>query len=696
MSRTTRSPTPAQDRPDGQDTQSETARANTSNSTQSNQTEPPRPRVQRRQGLRRGAAACERCRRRKQKCNGELPNCGSCVAAGADCVPSERLVVKPNCDCAELRNQVSELEAQIEYLRSRSGSDHGRSPFVAHSALLQGSPYRAGVDPELAPRTTPKEKISNPYRGRILRPTFSAVRGDRIASFSAVLSSPWRLWSDDAIVPEADDIDPSVATSGALPIDAFDLATHGEGLLETFFHNRWPQLPILHRNIFYTQHYIPLCGGTATSPLSSFQVYMCLAVAAAETTPASQPRFSHNDFFRHAVRDINAVLGANDLDCLQCLLLMCMYGSSEPQHVNMWYTVGLTLRIAVGIDLHRQESIAMQGLLQAEMAKRIFWSVYVMDRSISIAMGRPLGLKDCDISIEQPLQLTDDQLQEATDVSMATPLRMSDPVDTSTFLHVIKLRRINADIYTAFHSPGKANTNNVIADPARQQYYVKLNEWLSNAPRYPPKVSMLQTSEWFQIAYHQAVLSLYRPSQAMPVCSTDGLRLCVDSSISLINAYGALFAKNRVTYTFLALNSLFMAAVTLLHSLRVSSTMRLELSRLVAVANIQTCVSLLRGVAGVRPVGERCAQLIERLGKEALQVFDVDGGEAETLENHHVDTELLSWFGVTSFPGLRHEILSSSAPACLEDPTPSLDPVWNDLLAHGFGINGTDILDTFL
>ena len=156
-----------------------------------------------------------------------------------------------------------------------------------------------------------------------------------------------------------------------------------------------------------------------------------------------------------------------------------------------------------------------------------------MDRSISIAVGRPLGIQDTDITMPLPLCLTDGML----------PAR--DRAGSSA-------------------SGGDMSFVSVMPDP-------------SDHSTFP--VCMNQTPTWFQIAYHQAIMNLYRPSHASPLCTIDAIRLCVDSSISLMANYSALYAKKRITYTFVALTSLFMAAVTMLYCFRASTTLRSELTR---------------------------------------------------------------------------------------------------------------------
>ncbi|KAF5582960.1 STB5-SIN3 binding protein [Fusarium pseudocircinatum] len=506
------------------------------------------------------------------------------------------------------------------------------------------------------------------YHGRILRPTFAESNGSSVLR-PALRGSPWQLWAGDP------DSQPSQAPAD----DSTDplLAPDSEALVEVFFTNRWPQLPFLHKPTFIQDDFLPLTRGQLGHVLSPFRVNMVLAIASAETNSKdSAQQHAHRRFFQAAIKDLTTVLSADDMDCIQCLLLLCLYGTNEPQSVNIWYTLGLALRIGLGNDLHREEaSNTNQNLLSREMARRLFWCIYTLDRSMSIAMGRPLGINDSDITIPLPQQFTDEQLCSTEQVQNI----FQDPKDMSTFLHVIKLRQINAAIYMSLHAASaSASSECSNLDALREGHYADLNTWLVTAPRYGPAsgVAMLQTAEWFQIAYHYAVLSLYRPSRVYPVSNISSLRLCADSAISLISCYNTLYAKNRISYTFVALNSLFMAAVTMLYALRSSPVIRSELSRGIAKANIDMCQRLLTGVSDGRSVGERCAVVVGRLGEATMDVFD-----REQSLNDDIDTEFMSWFGL-KLQSLGHGGIHNAETG--QQVTPSIDVPWNDLFIGGF------------
>ena len=596
-----------------------------------------------------------------------------------------------DCECDFLRARLLSLQKEydallleVDQLRSQRSSAPaqlntaagGLSTHIALPASDENGVRQA--ERGLAPSSDPLIlNFDLSYTGRILRPTFTYQPNFRETRRSA-LSSAWDLWGDDAASSSEITSQSNTALSG------FDNAAF-ENLVDVFFERRWPYLPVLHRPSFVNDHLQPFLAKSVTSPISNFLVNMVCAIAITEKPPTQEGNNQlHRVFFNRAVQDLHIVIQVEDFECIQCLLLLCMYGHNEPQSVNMWYTTSLALQLALGIDLHRKESLAGQNLLRSEMFKRVFWCAYVMSCSMAINMGRPLGIHENDITVPLPLPLMDDQLDESF-TAPDTPL-LPQIKDTSTFIHIIQLRKINARIYTSFHSIGPTSSDTHELETTRNAFFSELNHWLIMAPRYVRTSSTFQSQEWFQIAFHHAVLSLYRPSRAVPMPSSEDLRLCMESAIGLINSYSSLYARNRIKYTFVAIHSLFMAAVTMLYALRSSPPLRHELSKPVVQTNILTFLTLFRGISNGRAVGEKCSTIIERLGNSILTLFDEPGPAGVDL-----DTEFQSWFGLQThtFPTPRPEDPAEELSG--QFPDVRVDIPWADLFIEGVGMGSTDV-----
>lgn len=621
-------------------------------------------------------------------------------------MPSRRLVVQPEnreCECDLLRDRLDSLQQdydslvlQLDQLRAEKRFEVEKQPEPVQfdTAVIDLPPAEAFHTPHedavpTAVRAQPQlvNSILNSdlsYTGRILRPTFAPQPNFRDAYRSA-LSSAWDLWGDDSTSTEQSVVNMNSQNAPA-PAGLDDTAF--PSLVDVFFERRWPYLPVLHRPSFAKDHFNPFIARSVSGPVSSFLVNMVCAIAATEKAPTRQGNADHRIFFNRAIQDLHIVIQADDFECVQCLLLLCMYGHNEPQSVNMWYTTGLALQLALGIDLHRKESLSGLNVRRAEMSKRVFWCAYVMSCSMAINMGRPLGIHEDDITTPLPLQLTDEQLDETSGAS--DPPLVPQVSDTSTFIHIIQIRKINARVYGSFHSIGRTRSDPTDLEATRNSFFSELNHWLITAPRYVRTVSTFQSQEWFQIAFHHAVLSLYRPSRAVPMPSSEDLRLCMESAIGLINSYSSLYARNRIKYTFVAIHSLFMAAVTMLYALRASPVLRHELTKPVVQTNILTFLTLFRGISNGRAVGDKCSSIIERLGNSILTLFDANDSPGVEL-----DPEFQSWFGLqthtfpTPSPGNLVEGLTTGQEH-LDFPDIRVDLPWMDLFTEGVGLSSTD------
>ena len=70
--------------------------------------------------------------------------------------------------------------------------------------------------------------------------------------------------------------------------------------------------------------------------------------------------------------------------------------------------VGLACRLCFQFGLHQQP----QGRLElnqydTHIRQRILWTVYFIDRRISLSCGRPYGMCDVDIDIDEPAWIND-------------------------------------------------------------------------------------------------------------------------------------------------------------------------------------------------------------------------------------------------------------------------------------------------
>lgn len=66
---------------------------------------------------------------------------------------------------------------------------------------------------------------------------------------------------------------------------------------------------------------------------------------------------------------------------VQSILLLVLYGTLDPYHFNSWYLIGVASRAMVDLGLHQELTSSKQVTTsEADMRRRVFHSVYILDR----------------------------------------------------------------------------------------------------------------------------------------------------------------------------------------------------------------------------------------------------------------------------------------------------------------------------
>lgn len=189
------------------------------------------------------------------------------------------------------------------------------------------------------------------------------------------------------------------AIQGPLP---FPPRSTAKQLCDAYFEIIHPQYPILHQPTFlkildqaYEQE--------SPDPVVSFQTYMVLAIGATVLSGRVRAQIPGESYCLSAFQYFEQLNVTNSLQGLQCLLLVLIFSIHNPHvRVNVWY---LNYQcIAALIDLGLQRDINTHSgisLLEQEMRARMFWVIFMLDRTISTMMGRPIGLRDeaCELRV---------------------------------------------------------------------------------------------------------------------------------------------------------------------------------------------------------------------------------------------------------------------------------------------------------
>jgi hypothetical protein len=103
---------------------------------------------------------------------------------------------------------------------------------------------------------------------------------------------------------------------------------------------------------------------------------------------------------------------ANDfvLDDVRVLFLTSLALFEMNLKSAAWTWLGKALRSAQDLDLHLE--VGLRSRVEADMRRRVWWAAYILDRTLSLDLGRPFLIDDadCDVALPEPY---DDHFLEA-------------------------------------------------------------------------------------------------------------------------------------------------------------------------------------------------------------------------------------------------------------------------------------------
>ncbi|KAF5390125.1 hypothetical protein D9757_003831 [Collybiopsis confluens] len=328
-----------------------------------------------------------------------------------------------------------------------------------------------------------------------------------------------------------------------------------QDLVKLFFEQFHPYTPLLHQPLFEKS----LSEGLHLRKHRFGRVV--LGVCAVASRFSDDPRVLEESdlklhssgwkWFRQVSPSRIGLAQAPMLEDLQCCCLAAIYlvGTSMPDSV--WAIVGIGLRLAQSMGLHRKKKLRPDRLAQqtiyGELCTRAFWTLLTLDVAMSISFGRPRATTSNDFDLELPLEI-DDRYWENESPAQPTGL----PSTLSFFVQYCKLMEIAGFAQRALYSINRSGLWEKLtpSGPDWRQNAVTeidsaLNEWLASLPEYLRWDSNREDSNflrqsavlytfyyWTQIKVHSNFLRPKSGHQSFPELA---LAICANAARSTVS-----------------------------------------------------------------------------------------------------------------------------------------------------------------
>lgn len=516
----------------------------------------------------RARKSCERCRNRKQKCHG-FPVCANCASSKENCIqpPSaiEEYQSGPN---QALLERISFLEARL--------AAHGDAP-------LEGKKFESTHD-QLSAQNAVSPTASEEERKR-----------SHLADIVGFLS----LGGEPAYVGSASGF--SLATNLGQMVQATvwnkalvstvgqaqgkvmslaDLKKHsarppndemGGRILNAYFTRLHLRYPFLDRSDILERHSNRFSQSN-TSPqdqYGTFKIYMIYAIGATMLKLTEQYNYTPpENFFMTALQYISAARESHSVHNIEAMTLLVLYNLRSPSNSGIWYMIGLAMRTCVDLGLHREAYYGSVTPYEGQLRRRLFWTVYFLERVIAVSVGRPYSIADRDIDASLPLEIDDtvrdDGLIARTlAVSPSPTFQASRPSSNITLgVQCIRLKRLESHIQGTIYRVDRPIDSLVSKISPTLKL---LEDWHRGLPPSTP-----YESDYLNMHYYKAVRLLLQPFLMILPPTDQRVALCLHASGQICQIFKRLHQRDSYGHSFIALHTVFIAGVTMCYCLFLS------------------------------------------------------------------------------------------------------------------------------
>ncbi|PWY75308.1 C6 transcription factor [Aspergillus sclerotioniger CBS 115572] len=408
---------------------------------------------------RRSMVACNRCRNRKTRCAGNPPYaCAACAEVGHECVYSE----------AEKR--VSIPESYFRQLRSQAQAnrraDEGRSvSFPNPPAPIQSSPSNVEV---------PLERDDWWYNGTehlfLNRSGEHHYVGASSTTHLAKRLNPTSTNLAWDVRPLYDDPS-SLRRSAPRALPQLPPFEYAKRLYWVQYVYIGTIFSLIQPHDFEERLHIVYSQPPDLLNRESCLVYCQVLLVIAFGLMYSVNQWSGDDgppgfkYFKHALRFLPDIHEEGSIFFVEILCYVAYYMQNLNRRDAAFLYIGLALRMAISLGLHQE--VLDPGISEEDRnrRRRAWWSVYSLDRLLSVKSGNPITIHDEDIGTTWP------QPVSATDMV---------PWPSVVLTYYTQLSRILGRIGEEIYRKKPRSGSNLLASV--QSITDELSDWLRRVP----------------------------------------------------------------------------------------------------------------------------------------------------------------------------------------------------------------------
>ncbi|OKP10063.1 hypothetical protein PENSUB_4528 [Penicillium subrubescens] len=339
----------------------------------------------------------------------------------------------------------------------------------------------------------------------------------------------------------------------------------GSKMLETYFRRLHSRYPFLNRGQIWKMHEdrwrlakTKREDLTRSDRFAIFKLNIVYAIGATMLQLSEKYAYTAPEqFYTTALQYVPTMCEARSIENIEAMVLLVVYHLRTASSHGMWYMIGLAMRTAIDLGLHRKANEINMDPFTAQMRRRLFWVVYYLERVVSMSLGRPFSISDRHIDLDLPLDVDDDVRDPALLTAPHDPTRTT---NLTFAIYLFKLRRIDSRIqHKIYRADRPLSSLRLKMDPL----YLELEQWKESALQRFSGSDL----DYPMLHYNRAVRLLIQPFLPLLPITDPYYHICLKAAGEICQSHKRLHQTLEYGHSFLAVQTVFMAGITLLYAL---------------------------------------------------------------------------------------------------------------------------------
>ncbi|KAL7922049.1 hypothetical protein ACQKWADRAFT_294322 [Trichoderma austrokoningii] len=348
-------------------------------------------------GSPRNGLACKNCRQRKRKCDRQVPRCGLCARRNLDCV----MQVIKSADTQEgsvqsLEREIANLEAQLSRLQTTMVE-----PPLPTTSRPQNNPAHMPCETPITSITSREQSLDSVdldvlkevetvslYRGELYCLHKMARRALRLENYDP--RGMLNLTQKKSLLASY-----SRPPSSNSPLD-YDLALSYASKYFSYIH---PTFPVVSEDAI-RKTLRKIANGTQSDLRERTVSYLVISIGAILPLDsfAAFDTYNSADYF---LRSLDILYSYDEsATTVQILLLFTICSLFDPSMGSSWHLIDLAMQACIDMGYHQLQPEVETARSASVQGSMLFQTAYVLDFTISSALGLPMGIQNRDISFD--------------------------------------------------------------------------------------------------------------------------------------------------------------------------------------------------------------------------------------------------------------------------------------------------------